>query len=111
VGITLAYLFYRKKPRIPEAIVRRFPKLYGLVRHNYYVDEAYEAVLVNPLLRGSEAVYENFDLKVIDGAVNGSAAAASSFGKLLSRFQTGLLKDYALAILAGIVLILGILLW
>jgi len=110
-GIYLAYLFYRKNPRLREAIVRRFPKLYDLLRHNYYVDEAYDAVLVNPLLRGSEAVYANFDVKVIDGAVNGSAAAASSVGKLFSRFQTGLLKDYALVILAGIVLILGILLW
>ena len=110
-GISLAYLFYQRNPRLPEALARRFPRLYGLVRHNYYIDEAYGAILVNPLLKGSEAVYENFDLKIIDGAVNGSAAAASSFGKLLSRFQTGLLKDYALVILAGIVLILGILLW
>jgi NADH-quinone oxidoreductase subunit L len=110
-GISLAYLFYRRNPRLPEAIVRRFPRLYGLVRHNYYVDEAYGAIVVNPLLKGSDAVYRNFDIKVIDGAVNGSAAAASYFGKLLSRFQTGLLKDYALVILAGIVLILGILLW
>ena len=110
-GLCLAFLLYRKSPHIPEAIVRRFPRLYRLVHNNYYVDEAYGAVIVNPLFKGSDSIYRNFDLKVIDGAVNGSAAAAAFLGKLLSRFQTGFLRDYALAVLAGIVLILGVLLW
>jgi NADH-quinone oxidoreductase subunit L len=110
-GLGLAYLLYRRKPGLPAALVRRFPRLYALVHHNYYVDEVYGAILVNPLLRGSEAVYTGFDLKVIDGAVNGSAAATSFLAKILSRGQTGLLKDYALVILAGLVIILGFLLW
>lgn len=110
-GISLAYLFYQKNPRLPDALVRRFPRLYGFMRNNYHVDAAYDAVLVNPLLKGSETIYEHFDVRVIDGAVNGSAAATSFLGKMLGSLQTGLLKDYGLALLTGLVLILGLLLW
>ncbi len=70
----------------------------------------YNAVVVRPLVRGAELVYEKFDLRVIDGALNGSAAAASSAGKGLNILQNGLLRDYALAFLLGAILFLGFLL-
>jgi len=110
-GIGLAYLLYRRKPAIPGVLVRRFPAVYGLVNHKYYADEAYGLILVKPLLKGSEAVYSGFDLKVIDGAMNGLAAATSFLGKILNRTQTGRLRDYALVLLAGLVIVLGLLVW
>jgi len=81
------------------------------VNHKYYADEAYGLILVKPLLKGSEAVYSGFDLKVIDGAMNGLAAATSFLGKILNRTQTGRLRDYALVLLAGLVIVLGLLVW
>ena len=110
-GIYMAYVFYMKKPHIPYNLVARFPKIHKLLFNKYYVDEIYEATIVNPLVKGSEIVYENFDLRVIDGTANGSAKAAGFFGKIFSYFQTGLLKDYALIFLLGAILILGYLLF
>jgi len=110
-GIFMAYVFYMKKPQIPHNLVARFPKLYKLLFNKYYVDEIYEATIVNPLVRGSEVAYKNFDLKVIDGTANGSARAAGVFGKIFSYFQTGLLKDYALIFLLGAIILLGYLLF
>jgi NADH-quinone oxidoreductase subunit L len=75
------------------------------------VDEIYDAAIVKPLVRGSEIVYDNFDLKVIDGTVNGSAKTTGFFGKFLSYFQTGLIKDYALIFLLGVILLLGYILF
>lgn len=110
-GIYIAYIFYLQKPQTPHALVRRFPWLYRLLYHKYYVDEIYNAVFVNPMIRGSSAVYDHFDLKVIDGTVNGSASVAGWSGKILSYLQTGFLKDYALVFFLGVVIFVGFLLF
>ncbi|MFP4083137.1 MAG: NADH-quinone oxidoreductase subunit L [Candidatus Aminicenantes bacterium] len=110
VGIYLAYVFYIRKPHLPHALVARFPFVYRLLYNKYYVDEFYNAAFVNPTIKGSEKVYDHFDLKVIDGAVNGTASATNLSGKILSYLQSGLLKDYALAFLLGAILFLGYLL-
>jgi NADH-quinone oxidoreductase subunit L len=109
-GIVAALLFYGRRPSIPGWLVHRFPGLYKLVLNKYYVDEFYGAAIVNPLIRGSEAVYQHFDLKVIDGAVNGAGRLAALAGRALNTLQSGRLKDYALGLLAGLIIILGALL-
>jgi len=111
LGIVIAYWFYLRNPRVPQTLAARFPGVYKLLTNKYFVDEAVGAVIIRPLLRGSELVYTGFDLKVIDGALNGSAAAAGFFGKVLSVFQTGFVKDYAVAFLLGVAVILGVLLF
>ena len=110
-GIFIAYAFYLQKPQAPHTLVRQFPWLYRLLYNKYYVDEIYNAVFVNPMIRSSEIVYNNFDLKVIDGTLNGSASAANWSGKVLSYLQTGFIKDYALIFLVGIVIVIGFLLF
>jgi len=110
-GIFIAYIFYIRKTQIPSTLIKKFPFIYKLLYNKYYVDEAYNAVFVNPMIRGSEIIYDNFDLKIIDGAVNGSAKTAAWSGKLLSRFQTGFLKDYALIFLLGAILVIGFILF
>ena len=111
VGIYIAYVFYIRNPRIPHALVARFPFIYKLLYNKYYVDEIYNAAFVNSTVKGSEIIYDHFDLKVIDGAVNGAGSATNFSGKILSYLQTGLLKDYALVFLLGAILFLGYLLF
>jgi len=111
LGIFIAHAFYLKKPGIPHGLVARFPRFYKLLYNKYYVDEIYDGAVVNPLITGSEWIYGHFDLKVIDGTVNSSASAAGFFGKILSYLQTGLVKDYALIFLLGIVIFIGVLLF
>jgi len=110
-GIFIAYVFYLKKPSVPHALVKRFPFLYKLLYNKYYVDEAYDYVFVRPTLKGSEFVYDKFDLNIIDGAVNGAASGTGFFGKILSFFQTGFIKDYALVFLLGAIILLGLLIF
>jgi len=109
-GIFIAFIFYIRSPQIPRRLVARFPLIYKLLYNKYYVDEIYNAVFVNSTIKGSEKVYDNFDLKVIDGALNGTASATNFSGKILSYLQTGLLKDYALVFLLGAIIFLGYLL-
>ena len=110
IGITTAYVLYVKNPHFPHFLISRFPALYTIVNRKYYVDEAYDAVFVRPLVRGGEVIFEHFDKRVVDGALNGAAAAAGAAGKGLGLLQTGLIKEYALAFLIGAVLFLGFLL-
>ena len=109
-GIYLAFVFYRRSPGLPARAAARFPGLYKLLVGKYYVDEAYDAAIVRPLVRGAEEAYAQFDLKVVDGTLNGSAAAARGVGKGLNVLQSGLLRDYALAFLLGVIIFLGALL-
>jgi len=111
LGIFIAYLFYLKKPEVPHKLVSRFPFLYKLLYNKYYVDEAYDTIFVRPTIKGSEFIYHNFDLHVIDGAVNRTAYGTGFFGKLLSYLQTGFIKDYALVFLLGTIIFLGLLIF
>ncbi len=111
LGILIAYMFYIRNPQIPHRLVALFPWAYRLLVNKYYVDEIYDTIIVNPMVKGSELVYDRFDLKVIDGAVNGTASSAGWLGHLLSRLHTGLIKDYALVFLLGAVILLGLLLF
>ncbi len=111
LGIFIAYLFYIRKPSLPHTLIHRFPWLYRLLYNKYYMDEIYDAVIIKPILRGSDWVYDHFDTKVIDGAVNGAADTTGLLSKWFSRLQTGWLKDYALAFLLGVIILLGYLLF
>jgi NADH-quinone oxidoreductase subunit L len=110
MGIGLAYVFYRRTPALPGRLASLFPGIYRLIVGKYYIDEFYDSVVVRPLVSGVEKVYESFDLKIVDGALNGSAAAAGLAGKGLNSLQSGLVRDYALAFLVGAIIFLGFLL-
>ena len=109
-GIALAFAFYRRTPALPSRMASRFPGVYRLLVGKYFIDEVYDAVVVRPLVRGAEMIYDHFDLKVIDGALDGSAAAAGLAGRGLNVLQSGLVRDYALAFLIGAIIFLGFLL-
>jgi len=111
LGILIAYVFYIRSPMIPRKLATRFPSIHKLMFNKYYVDEIYNAVFVNPMIKGSEIIYDSFDLKVIDGAVNGAAKVTGFAGKILSYFQSGLIKEYALIFLLGVIVFLAYLLF
>jgi NADH-quinone oxidoreductase subunit L len=73
-------------------------------RERFYVDEFYERTLALPgrlLAIGCT----RFDQDVVDGAVNGVARVTGALGAVGRRVQTGFVRSYALAVLAGAVLI------
>jgi NADH-quinone oxidoreductase subunit L len=48
-----------------------------------------------------------FDVKVVDGIVNGTAALIGGSSGRMRRWQTGFVRSYALLMFAGAVLLLG----
>ena len=71
-GIAFAYFVWIKRRRIADNVVREFPGLHRLLLNKYYVDELYDATIVQPIKAAStEGLWRWFDVRVIDGAVNG----------------------------------------
>jgi NADH-quinone oxidoreductase subunit L len=107
-GIGLAWIMYMKSPTLPEKLSARFKGLYQLIYNKYFVDEAYDALFVEPIKNGSVFLWKGFDNQVIDGAVNGAGSLTQWISSIIRRLQTGLVQDYALGIIAGVVAVLYI---
>ncbi len=71
----------------------------------------FDSAMVNASVQGggdlSRVAWRFFDVKIIDGIVNGAGYVAGFFGKLFHRAQTGYVRAYALVMLAGVVGVLG----
>jgi NADH-quinone oxidoreductase subunit L len=112
IGIALAYLLWMKRRDIVDALSRRFFAVHRLLLNKYYVDEIYDALIVQPVkVISRDWLWRGFDVGVIDGAVNGAGAIVSGFAWLLRRTQTGSVRAYAGSVFIGVVLILGYYLW
>jgi NADH-quinone oxidoreductase subunit L len=132
-GIWLAYQFYRTKRIAPELVASKWPRVYNLLVHKYYVDEIYDALFVNRTKDLSTA-FGIFDAKVIDGIGVDGAGWLARFGSTLSMWwdkwiidgllnlgakmmqllsypirllQTGMFSSYALLILVGLAILLA----
>jgi NADH-quinone oxidoreductase subunit L len=110
-GIFFAYRFYIKTPELPKRLAERFSFLYKVVLNKYYVDELYYKVIVNPLLKFATFLWQFFDIKVIDGIANGLADIVNWFAGMGRKVQTGYVRNYALGMVLGALLILAYFIW
>jgi NADH-quinone oxidoreductase subunit L len=106
-GIGLAYFMYVVRPTVPVDLARGLGPLYTLLSNKYYVDELYMAVVVNPLKGLADWLAQVFDARGIDGLVNGIAAFFGWSGQTTRKVQTGSVRNYALSILLGAVVLVG----
>ncbi len=114
-----------------QAIVARIQGLYRWSYHKYFVDEFYHAVVVEPFLALTRALFwidqhivdrlvnlagwvttafSNFDgaidKYVVDGAVNIVGDTLIGAGRYLKKIQTGRLQDYLYVMVAGVLLVI-----
>lgn len=132
-GILLAFIFYHWKKVDVDAMTEKIKPLYTFSLNKWYFDELYDKTFVNGTIMLSKALGW-FDLKVIDGIVNGAAAVTKSlaffignfdrividglvnltaylsgfFGLLFRRIQTGKVQTYIVLVIFSIVILLFI---
>ncbi len=112
LGIGVAVYFFLKNRLAADRVAGRFQGLRELLLNKYYVDEVYDATVVQPIRIVSEqALWKVIDVRLIDGAVNAVAETVGSGGDLLRRVQSGSVRAYAASLLFGVVMILGYYLW
>jgi NADH-quinone oxidoreductase subunit L len=136
-GILLAWKFYVTNPEISERLAQRWAVAHRTLSNKYYVDELYNATVVSGTMAGGRVLW-TFDRNVVDGAVNASGRltiVGSWLAGLTDRFvvdgavnligltieessywfrrvQTGLLQNYAMLMVFGVFLFVGVyLLW
>lgn len=106
-GIILAYVFYIYKTAWPKNLKMRFAFLYDVSLNKYYFDEIYDLIFVQPIKRISCWFAEFVDSKIIDNfGPNGAASISRKFSEYISRMQSGLVYNYALVMLVGIIFII-----
>jgi NADH-quinone oxidoreductase subunit L len=111
-GIGLAAVLYLRRPETAEALRLRFPGIYRLLLNKYYVDEIYDAALIQPVrIVSEEGLWRGVDARLIDGAVNGMGASVQRLSGLMRRLQTGSVRGYAASVLVGVLVIVGYYLW
>jgi len=110
-GFFLAYRWYIQKPEVPGMIADKAGNLYTTVLNKYYIDEIYEAVIINPFLRFSDFFWKIFDVKVIDGIVNGMATMFRGLAQVLRRIQSGYAQEYLAVFIMGGIFIFGYILF
>ncbi len=112
VGIAIAAFIWLKRREIAASAAASFPGLHRLLLNKYYVDEVYDATVVQPIrVISEEGLWRGFDVRLVDGAVNGTASLVGGASWVLRRLQTGSVRAYAGSLFLGAVLILGYYLW
>jgi NADH-quinone oxidoreductase subunit L len=99
LGIAGGWLIFKKRPLL------QMPRL---LENKYYVDEIYDAIIINPIKVGSrEGLWKLFDVGVIDGFLHSIGEAVTETGKLVRHLQAGFVRGYAAIILLGALALIG----
>jgi NADH-quinone oxidoreductase subunit L len=110
LGIATAYYVYVLNPSLPDRLARQWGSLYRGSLNKWYVDEVYDHLFVRPTCTAASALWKRVDVNLIDAAVNGIARGVAWGGWLLRLIQSGQTQHYALAMAAGVVVIVTMLL-
>jgi NADH-quinone oxidoreductase subunit L len=99
LGIGIGWAMFAKRPLL------QMPRV---LEEKYYVDEIYNAAIINPIEAGSrEGLWKLFDVGVIDGIVNGMGRGISEIGAVVRYLQIGFVRSYAALILLGALAVIG----
>ena len=111
-GFGIAFYFWYRNPRVADAWAARFSGVHKLLSNKYYVDELYDAVIVQPIkIVSTGGLWKGMDAGVIDGSVNGVGLGVHASSMGLRRLQTGSIRAYAASLFLGAVCVLGYYLW
>lgn len=133
-GIAVARWFYLVNKELPERLSAAAPALYRFLWNKWYLDDFYNAFFVRGLALGGGRLMSATDRQVVDGGVNGAGWLTKAVSSVsiwwdtyivdgavrLTAFilrivsipvrlaQTGSVQGYALVIVVGILVLMGI---
>ena len=106
-GFVIAYLYYIAVPSLPAATARAFRPLYLFFLNKWYFDELYDRIFVRPTFWLGNFLWKVGDIKIINGLIDGTAAAVYGVTQRAVRIQTGYIYHYAFAMLVGVALLIS----
>lgn len=106
-GVFLAWLFYIRKPELPGRVTASMTPVYDLLMNKYYIDDFNQKFFADGTVKLGRLLSKYGDTVFIDGwLVNGSAKAVGYFSKILKPLQTGLVNQYAFAMIIGLLVLM-----
>jgi NADH-quinone oxidoreductase subunit L len=112
-AVVSAWLFgffrSRTRPATVDRVAAANPAtrfLYRASLNKWWFDELYDLLFIRIGGRVADA-FVWFDVRVVDGTVNGTGTVTSGAGRALRRVQTGRVQNYALGIAFGLVVMAG----
>jgi len=103
-GLLLAWLFYIILPGMPAKFVRVFSPLHKLFFNKWFFDELYHALFVKTAFKLGKFFWIMGDKNTIDRlGPDGSAFASLRGARLLSRFQSGYVYQYAFVMMIAVI--------
>jgi NADH-quinone oxidoreductase subunit L len=131
LGILIAFLMYIKKKIDSEKLKQKYNSLYKFSLNKWYIDEFYHASFISGTLSLSR-ILAWFDYNIVDGIVNGTAAAGrfissvsgwfdkyivdglvnlfallnGFFGLTLRRIQTGKVQTYVVLVVFSLLILM-----
>jgi NADH-quinone oxidoreductase subunit L len=111
-GVWVAWFLYLKRPDIPATIKDKVTPLYNLLDRKYYFDDLYIKGFAAGGRNLGKFLWQKGDELIIDGIlVNGTAKAVGRLAGVMRQIQTGYLYTYAFAMIIGLTMLLGWLIW
>ncbi len=105
-GIGAAYYLYVLKPALAEDLAKRYAGIHQTLFNRYYVDQLYDTLFVRPTQALGRALSGGFE-RGLDGLVNGLGYLVREASVTMREAQTGYVRNYALLILGGAVLLVA----
>ncbi|HEY6121844.1 MAG TPA: NADH-quinone oxidoreductase subunit L [Pyrinomonadaceae bacterium] len=98
-GIGIGWYVFKTRPLL------QMPRI---LENKYYVDEIYDAAIIQPIETGSrEGLWKIFDIGVIDGLLHALGEAVTELARLVRNVQGGFVRGYAAIILVGALAMIG----
>ena len=112
IGFAGAWYLYYKRTDLPAKMAASAGSFYRLVLDKYRIDELYGAVIIQPLIWiSTNVLWKGIDVKLIDGAVNESAAGAQEVSDAMRHMQSGNIRSYAGWVAAGAAAVIAFMVW
>jgi NADH-quinone oxidoreductase subunit L len=109
LGLGISYLFYIRRPYLPEQLAAEQPMLYEFLLNKWYFDELYDLIFVRPAKWIGRTLWKVGDGYLIDGfGPDGVSARVLDVTRNVVKIQTGYLYHYAFAMLIGVA---GLITW
>jgi NADH-quinone oxidoreductase subunit L len=114
LGVLLGIFIYgirRVRPPMPSKEAS-LGVAHRALLNKYWVDEIYQALIINPIRVLSDSfLWKIFDVKVVDGTVNGVATVAKEISAEALKLQNGIVTSYAFYMVLGVACVLGYLIF
>jgi NADH-quinone oxidoreductase subunit L len=106
-GIIMAFVLLKPSRLVPKVQAPAERGFARILANKYYVDEAYDRIIVGPTVGLSRVLlWKVVDIGIIDGLVNLSAIISRGFGAMGSRLQSGQAGTYAWVLIIGVLAVL-----